>query len=137
MSKSGTEKVRIFKENKRVKVKTIHGEKLIGRFKIIDEQTIEIEGYVIPLNTISNLKSRSVVAGIIGTVLIIAGAYLAVISPFVAVAVALSGSGSSVGSILLIGGFAMTYSGIFFNEFARNYRLKNNWTYNIIEIDKR
>lgn len=126
MSKTGTEKVRTFKENKRVKVKTLEGEKYIGRFQIVDDQTIEIEGHLIPVNSISNIKSRSVLAGIAGTALIIYGSL-----------VILSGglghihpNHSSLANGLLITGTLITSAGIFFNEFARNQR-SDKWTYKI------
>lgn len=128
ISGTGNEKTKIYKANKRVKLKTITGEKHIGRFKIHDANTIEIEGNMIPLNSIANIKSRSVVAGIVGTVLIISGAYLLVISPMVALV-----ASSTAGSIMAFGGAGMTLSGIFFNQFAKNHR-NTKWSYNIIDL---
>lgn len=128
MAQNGADQVRTFKENKRVKVKTVEGEKYIGRFKILDANTIEIKGNSIPLDSIANIKSRSVGAGIVGTVLIISGAYLVLISPMMALV-----ASSTAGIIMVSGGAGMTLSGIFFNEFAINHR-NNKWSYNIIDL---
>ena len=127
MSKTGTDKVRTFKENKRVKVKTIKGEKYIGRFHIVDNTAIEIEGNMIPLSSISNIKSRSVIAGIAGTFLIVYGALLVLSSPIAGGLV-----GADLGYSFFGSGAVFTLSGIFFNEFARNQR-SDKWTYKIIE----
>ena len=128
MTKTGTEKVRSFKENKRVKLKTLEGEKYIGRFQIIDEQTIEIEGNIIPLNTISNIKSRSIVAGIAGTGLIIYGSIVALVGGFEH----MWPNNTQLGNGFLVAGAIIISSGIFFNEFARNQR-SDKWNYKITE----
>lgn len=128
ISKNGADKVQTFIENKRVKLKTVEGEKYIGRFKILDANTIEIKGNMIPLDSIANIKSRSVGAGIVGTFLIISGGYLVIISPMVALV-----AGSTAGFTMLFGGAGMTLSGIFFNQFARNHR-NTKWSYNIIDL---
>ncbi|MFO8148081.1 MAG: hypothetical protein ACQEWG_08450 [Bacteroidota bacterium] len=127
ISETGSDKSILFEQNKRVKIKTITGEKYIGRFQISDANTIEIKGNNIPLNSIENIKSRSVVAGIVGTVLIISGAYFLVISPIVALAIS-----SGAGIAFVFGGVAMISSGIFFNEFAKNHR-NTKWSYKIID----
>lgn len=136
MSKSGTDKVRIFKENKRVKVKTIKGGKYIGRYHIVDNKTIEIDGSFIPLNIVSNIKSRSIVAGIAGTILIMVGivtiAYgnILMLASVATLGLVIS---PSVGALVGLAGIVITATGIFFNEFAKNYRHKREWTYRIIE----
>lgn len=127
ISRTGSETSRIFKENKRVKLKTISGEKHIGRFQILNAEDIEIEGNIIPLSTIKNIKSRSVVAGIVGTILIISGPYFLGISPMTALVY-----GSTTGFIFAAGGVVMTLTGIFFNEFTPNQR-NTKWAYKIIE----
>lgn len=127
ISRTGSETSRIFKENKRVKVKTITGEKYIGRFQILNADDIEIEGNIIPLSSIKNIKSRSVVAGIVGTVLIISGPYFLGISPIMALVYS-----STAGFIFAGGGVVTTLAGIFFNEFAPNHR-NTKWAYKITE----
>ncbi len=127
ISKNKSDKVKIFKENKRVKVKTVEGEKHIGRFQIIDSQNIEIEGNVISLSDIENIKSRSVVAGIGGTVLIIYGAVVMVVGTVVGLNF---GTTSDIYIVSGMGAVIMA-AGIFFNEFAKNHK-DNKWSYKII-----
>lgn len=127
ISKNGSEKLKIFEEDKRVKVKTVTGEKYIGRFQIVNANTIAIKGNNIPLNSIENIKSRSVVAGIVGTVLIISGPYFIILSPILAFVYS-----STAGFVSVFGGTAMTLSGIFFNEFAKNHR-NTKWSYKIFD----
>ena len=128
MTKTGTEKIRTFKENRRVKIKTSEGEKYIGRFQIIDDHTIEIEGNIIPLNSITNIKRRSIVAGIAGTALIIYGSLYALVGGLEH----LWPNNTQIGNGLFVIGAVFISSGIFFNEFARNQR-SDKWTYKIIE----
>lgn len=128
ISRTGSDKVKLFKENKRVKVKTLEGEKHIGRFQIIDGENIEIEGNVIPLSDIENIKSRSVVAGIAGTALIVYGAVFLGSG----LIVGLSFGTDPVLPIAIIMGGTILSSGIFFNEFAKNHR-NTKWSYKIID----
>ena len=128
ISSIGSDKVKIFKENKRVKVKTLQGEKFIGRFQIMDGKNIEIEGNIISLNDIENIKSRSIAAGIAGTGLIIYGAVVVVVGIVVGLNFA------NTPDIFIVGGFGAIImgSGIFFNEFAKNHR-STKWSYKIID----
>lgn len=128
MYHSGKEKQRIFKENRRVKVKTLDGEKYIGRFRIIDNQTIEIEGNRIPLSHIGNIKSRSIVAGIAGTLVTIYGATVFLGGILM---LAIFPRDSLSFGIFSAGAIIMT-SGILFNEFARNQR-SSKWSFKITE----
>lgn len=127
ISKKGSEETRIFNENKRVKVRTLEGEKFIGRFEIIDQNSIKIKDNIIFLDSISNIKSRSVVAGIGRVLLIITGSYMLLTSPLVALA-----AGSNTGLYLSGIGTAFILTGIFHNVLVRNQK-NNNWTYKIIE----
>lgn len=128
MSQNGSDKTRTFKENKRVKVKTNEGEKYIGRFTIVDNNTIEIKGNNIPLDSILNIKSRSVVAGIAGTILIIYGSLWMAAGGMLHI----YPGEPQVGNGLLIAGAVLGSAGIFFNEFARNQR-NDTWSYKIAE----
>ncbi|MEP6261618.1 MAG: hypothetical protein ABJ092_08580 [Gillisia sp.] len=127
ISSTGSDKVKIFKENKRVKVKTLQGEKFIGRFQIMDGKNIEIEGNIISLNDIENIKSRSIAAGIAATGLIVYGAVVVVVGIVVGLNFA------NTPDIFIVGGIGAIImgSGIFFNEFAKNHRT-TKWSYKII-----
>lgn len=72
-------------ENRRIKVFTEDGKKIAGKFKIIDENTIEINSILISMNSIQKVRKASifsaistpilVTAGSIGTVLGVAGVF--------------------------------------------------------------
>lgn len=128
ISSTGGDRMKLFKENKRVKVKTIQGEKYIGRFPIIDSQNIEIEGNIIPLSSIANIKIRSIVAGIAGTVLIVYGAFVVGVGLVYRSAF---DTPTAVYISAVFGGLIVT-PGIFFNEFAKNHR-NQKWLYKIVD----
>ena len=70
-SKDG--KTFVIKENKRVKIKTIDGEKLFGRLKFIDDNTILIDEKTLTLEQIKFIKKRSLATAIVATSLIVVG----------------------------------------------------------------
>lgn len=51
-----TQKERLIKEYKRIRAKTVTGEKFQGRFTIIDENTIALEGITLTLSEIEKIK---------------------------------------------------------------------------------
>lgn len=73
-----TEETEFLKENKRIKVFTIDGRNYTGRFKIIDDNTIEIDGEKIPLDSVMMIKRRSVTSAIIETTFYVFGGIIVV-----------------------------------------------------------
>jgi len=68
-----TDETEFLKENKRIKVFTIDGTNYTGRFKIIDDATIEIDGTNIPLDSIMKIKRRSLTSAIVETTFYVYG----------------------------------------------------------------
>lgn len=68
-----TDEVEFLKENKRIKVFTTDGTNYVGRFKIIDDNTIEIDGEKITLDAIMKIKRRSVTSATIETTFYVLG----------------------------------------------------------------
>ncbi len=64
------------KENKRVRIKTSDGEIHKGRLKIIDNQTISIDGVNIALDSVVKIKRHSLTITIVATTLIVASTIL-------------------------------------------------------------
>ncbi len=126
LTKNETGKVKLFKENKRVKVKTLDGKKFIGRFTIINESTISVKGQEIKLENIERIKSRSVGAGIAGTFLTTAG-YIGL--GFSAIVILVDPSNALKAAIISL---AVGGSGIFINEFVATHK-SSKWNYKIIE----
>ncbi|MCY1718735.1 hypothetical protein OU798_00170 [Prolixibacteraceae bacterium Z1-6] len=76
ISQPGSEKETIFKEDKRVRVKTIQGAKLSGKLHFVNEKQIMIKNITIPINSISQIKHNPLLLNILtsGT-LIFAGGF--------------------------------------------------------------
>ena len=62
-----------FRENKRVKIKTIDGKKHTGRIKIVDENTIMIDNDLIAMNTIIKIRSQSLLSAVLSAGFILIG----------------------------------------------------------------
>ncbi len=74
-------------ENKRIKIVTTDGTKYVGKFSIVDEKTIKIDGTLIDLDSIATIQKKSIFYTIIRPILIIEGSS----SVFVGVAGAFAG----------------------------------------------
>ncbi len=73
LQKLNTNFTKEIKEHKRIKVWTKDGQKLYGRFTIIDSSSIQIEGKVILLDEIVMMKKRSLFATITNPIFIATG----------------------------------------------------------------
>ncbi len=125
--KSGSDKMKTIKQNKRVKIRTKSGEKIIGRFQVLDKTTIEIKGKEIPIHSIQNIKRRSIIAGVGSTALIVYGGV------FIATAAVVSHFGDSEGAALGIGsGVLIGSAGIILLSFTNNHP-QPQWYYQIAE----
>ena len=62
-----------FRENKRVKIKTIDGKKHTGRIQIVDENTIMIDDDLIAMNTIIKIRSQSLLSAVLSAGFILIG----------------------------------------------------------------
>lgn len=68
-----TGEIEFLRENKRIKVVTNDGNHFTGRFKIIDEKTIEIDEANILLDSVIIIKRRSITSAIIETTFYVLG----------------------------------------------------------------
>ena len=75
------------KENKRIKLKIKDGKVYVGKFSIVDDKSILIDGTTITLDSVVKIKRRSLVSAIVSPIIITLG----VTFVFVGVAGALSG----------------------------------------------
>jgi len=91
------------KENSRIKLKTLDGKKLKGKFQISDDNQIIVSAHLIPLNQIDKIKRNPLVMTIVvdGILIIGAGA-----SAYVGLALAVfGGSGTLLYTLPFVGGF--------------------------------
>ncbi len=62
-----TQKQKIIKETRRIKVKMKSGKKRVGRLQIVDKNTIGLSGIVIALDDIEKIKRHSFVGSMVNT----------------------------------------------------------------------
>ena len=111
------------KENKRIKIQTKEGEKLYGRFTIIDSSSIMIKGKVVLLDEILMMKKKSLFATITNPIFIVTGVF------FIAggiIGISAGGYGYIAGIALLPSGAAITLISILSNNHP-----SEKWRYSI------
>lgn len=112
------------KENKRIKVLTKTGEKFAGRFMVLDQNSIVVNGVILNLNEIGTIKKHPLLDSIMihlnifhsGTITImVAAAFLC--SPLVLVGM----------SIVVCGVYGVNKS----PNVKKAYKVENNWVFKI------
>jgi hypothetical protein len=97
LKKENSRKSVFLKENKRIKIRTVGGEKIIGNYTIVDDETITIKGQKVGLDSIVSISKHSrfssvaspVFVGVgsiyaaAGTVGLIAGGYGVLLAPLI------------------------------------------------------
>lgn len=110
-------------ENKRIKIRTIEGKSISGKFIIVDENTISIKGKDFALDSIVKIRSASTFSSIARPVSIILGSVL-VINGIAFVAI--GGIAALYGGILLLPGIPM-----FIIPLSTNKHELSKWEYRI------
>ena len=83
VSDSVTGKEKVFNQNKRVRVKTIEGGKLIGKLKIMNDEQVMIKNIIIPLTSIEKIKNNPLALNIlVSTCIIFIGGSSVVLGAF-------------------------------------------------------
>ena len=129
ISNSETNKQVIIKENKRIKILTIDGQKLSGRFAIENEDTLQIRNQSIPFSDIASIKRDPLLLSIFTSgFLIYAGAITVGVGTIIGI------FAESSGFLLAIPGAAMIYAGIKSPNVLKNYKSDSNWSFKVIEV---
>ena len=129
ISNSETNKQVIIKENKRIKILTIDGQKLSGRFAIENEDTLQIRNQSIPFSDITSIKRDPLLLSIFTSgFLIYAGAITVGVGTIIGI------FAESSGFLLAIPGAAMIYAGIKSPNVLKNYKSDSNWSFKVIEV---
>ena len=122
ISRSGSEKETVFKENARVRIKTVQGGKIKGRLHFVDETQVMIKNIGIPVTNISQIKHDPLILNIfISGTLIAAGGFF-VFAGIYAIAWGAIGAGLGVS----VGGAGMMFAGILTPNFLPNVHVNNN-----------
>ena len=121
----------VIKENKRIKVQTSDGQKIAGRFKVVDDNSIMVNDKIIALSDILSVKRNPLLLSIFtSSFLIYAGAITVGIGAIVGV------FADSSGFLVMIPGAAMIYTGIKSPNFLKNYKTDSDWTFELISISE-
>jgi uncharacterized protein Smg (DUF494 family) len=118
--------IKIFKENQRIKIRTLDGKKHVGNLKFSDNQTLIINNQSIVIDSVQSIKKQPIVLGTVKTVLLFTG--ITVLGTSVIVA---SGGGNSAFLLFTIGTGTTISSGLIESINASNSYKK--WTFKIIE----
>lgn len=123
-----SEKEILIKEHKRIRIKTIEGQKISGRFRIIGKETILIRKKKIKLADIEKIKRNPLLVSIVTNGLFIyVGAGIAIVG------VAIGGiTNQSSLFLLTIPGVGMIYNGIKSPNLLKGYKKDSNWKYELI-----
>ena len=117
----------IIKENKRIRIKTIDGQKISGRFKIIGKETIFIKKKKIELADIEKIKRNPLLVSIVTN-----GLFIYVGASIVIIGVAVGGITSQPYLLLLtIPGAGMIYTGIKSPNLLKGHKKDSNWKYEL------
>lgn len=121
-----TGKVKVFKENQRVKIRTLDHKKWVGNLKISDSLHFTVDNQKIQLDSLQSFKNQPKVLGTIKTVVLISG--LAIVGTSIIAAT----GGSESAFMLFVVGAGTTMSAGIIEGLNSNYT-KRKWTYKIVE----
>lgn len=116
-----------FKEDKRIRITTIDGKKIKGKFTIVDTQHIKIKEHIISLNDLTSIKRNPQWQSIgLNGLLMYAGAVTIGISVIIATVVA-----EYQALWLIIPGYGLAYAGATSMNVLKAYKTKRGWFYTI------
>jgi hypothetical protein len=129
ITNSTSNKEKIIKENKRIKLITFDGRKIKGRFKIENKSTIVVDNVRLDLSDIDALKRNPLLTSIFTSgFLIYGGALTAGFGVLIGVLV------DSTAFWLTIPAAGMIYTGIKSPNFNKNHKTDKGWEFEIITL---
>ncbi|WP_412560667.1 hypothetical protein [Winogradskyella sp. MIT101101] len=124
-----TNKEKVIKENKRIKLKTSDGQKIKGRFKVENDSTIIVDGAIINLSDIEEIKRNPLLTSVLTSGFLI---YSGVIITGIAVLIGVLADSTAFWLVLPAGG--MIYTGIKTPNINKNHKKIKGWKFEIISI---
>ena len=118
----------VIKENKRVKIKTVDGEKISGHF-VIKDNLIMIQNKEFAISDIQEIKRNPLLTSILTSSFLIYGGALAV-----GFGVLIGVLADSAAFWLTLPGAGMIYTGIKSPNFNRKFKNDGSWTFEIITL---
>ena len=129
ISNKSSEKELIIKENKRIKIKTIDGLQLKGRFKTVGDNFIIVDGVKVDLQIIKELKRNTKLVSILTTASLV---YLGTTT--VGAGILIGALADSTAFWLTLPGAAMIYLGLKPPNFSKKHSKENGLELEIITI---
>ena len=122
----------IIKENKRIRIKTLNGEKISGIYKILDDETIILKNQRIKLSQIEKIKKNP-----LGISILINGVfyYFGVVLTGAAF-LAYIYAGHAEVFLVTIPAAAFIYGGTGSPNILKGYKSTGDWKYGIIKISE-
>ena len=121
-----TGKVKVFKENQRIKIRTLDGKKHVGNLKILDSLCFSVNNQPIKIDSLQSIKNQPKVLGTVKTVVLITG--LAVVGASIIAAT----GGSDSAFLLFTIGSGVTISAGLLEGLNANYS-ERKWIFKIID----
>jgi hypothetical protein len=121
-----TAKVKIFKENERIKIRTLDGKKHIGTLKISDSLSFTVNNQSIKIDSLQSIKKQPKTLATVKTVFLVAG--LAIVGASI---IAASGGRDSAFLLFTAGSGVTISAGLLEGLNANNSN--NRWKFKIIE----
>lgn len=116
----------VFKENKRIRIQTVDGRKISGRFKIAGDSII-IKNNLISMSNIETIKRNPLSVSLITSgALIYGGLITAGLGTLVGMFV------STSGYYLLVPAAGLIYTGIKAPNLSKKYKRDKNWTFETV-----
>ena len=120
------------KENKRLRVKTSDGQRISGRFKIMDNEHFLIKGNTLKLTEVEMVKKNPLVVSVlVDGLLVNVGSGMVLLPLFL-----YPFTGDSNGFYYMIPGAALIYAGKKSPNFIKGYKISNGWQYKIVSEAK-
>lgn len=127
MTNESTGKEILIKENRRIKIKTIDGEKYAGRFSIEEGNMLLIKETAIDFADIEEIRRNPLLVSIFTSgVLIYGGALTAGMGVIIGIFI------EPAGYLLLLPAAGMIYTGIKSPNFNRKFKKGDKWTMELI-----
>jgi len=121
------------KNNKRLRVKTIYGNKLSGRLEIVDDDKVSVGGIVIRLEDLQMIKRNPLITSLSTSVLLFCPGVLFLVGGVILIA---SGDEDveKAGFVFAAVGVGFGYLAAVSPNFFKGYKKHRNWKFEIIEI---
>lgn len=129
LQKTNTQKIKVFNEDVRLKIRTLDGDKLRGKFQIIDSNTISIKNQLIALSEIKRIRSTKAFGKYAGTSMMAGGVGTVLISPLTAI---MNENGSKAVRHTALVGLGVVAVGLLIKQATPPSYHHKKWNYKIV-----